>query len=400
MATLLTIDKITQEALAVLHNELPFTKRINSDYDSEFGEKGSKIGNTIRVRKPVQYTIRTGLTRSLSTVTEEYVNVALDIIKGIDFDFTDTEMLLEVDDFSRRFIQPGIKRLASEMEKLGLAKVMPKVYSFVGTKNSAITKDFVLDARTKLTEYITPKDQRYLLVTPKSNSTLVSALSGLFQSATSISEQYKEGVMGIALGFEFLESNLLPVQTVGEFAGTVLSNGATQTGASIAIDGFTNASGTVKAGSILTFAGTNAVNLETKADTGALQQFVVTANATVASNETTLVLSPPVVISGATQNVSASIADGSAVTWVNVGTTLGATFRENLAFHRDAFTFVMGRYDLPKAVEESSYQEVDGFKVRMVRYWDGANGKMATRLDTIFGYESLYPEWACRLGSA
>ncbi len=405
MATLLTIDMVTQEALAVLHNELPFTRRINRDYDSEFGVKGAKIGDTIRVRKPIQYTVRTGLARVPSTVTEEYVNVAMDFIRGIDFDFTDTEMYLKVDDFSRRYIMPGIKRLAAEMEKLGLNKVMAKVYNYVGTFNAAISQTFVMAANTKLTENLAPMGDRYLLVNPTSNATLVVALSSLFQSSSKISAQYEEGVMGVAFGFEFLVSNLMRTQTVGEFAGTVLSNGATQTGASIAINGFTNATGTVKAGSIVKFTGgaagdVNMVNPETKTDMGVAQQFVVTADATVAGNAATLVLSPAIVTSGALQNVTIAVPDDSTVTWVNVGTTLGLVYRENLAFHKDAFTFVMGEYQLPRGVDEASVQEIDGFKVRMVRYFDGANGQMNTRLDVIFGYEALYPQWAVRLASA
>lgn len=397
---LLTIDNVTQEALAVLHNSLPFCKRINRDYDGEFGKRGSKIGDTLRIRKPVEYTVRTSLTRSLTTVSEDYVSLTMDSIRGIDFDFTDTELFLKVDDFSRRYIMPAVKRLAAEIERVVLSKVMPKVPNWVGTANSAITKDFVLDALTKLNENLCPEGDRYLLVTPKSNSTLVSALSGLFQSATLIASQYKDGVMGIALGFEFLTSNLMPVQTVGLNAGTILSDGATQSGATIHIDGFTSATGTVKAGTILSFANCNAVNAETKADTGNAATFVVTADATVADNEVDLILSPAIVATGVNQNVTSTIADNSAVTWKNVSGTVAGTYRENLAFHKDAFTFVMGKYELPKSVEEASYQELDGFRIRVVRYFDGDAGAMNTRLDTIFGSELLYGAYAVRLGSA
>ena len=85
---LLTIDNVTQEALAVLHNALPFCRRINRDYEGEFGKRGSKIGDTLRIRKPVEYTVRTSLARSLTTVSEDYVSLTMDTIRGIDFDFT------------------------------------------------------------------------------------------------------------------------------------------------------------------------------------------------------------------------------------------------------------------------------------------------------------------------
>lgn len=397
---LLTLDVITQESLAILHNQLSFTSKLNHDYDSEFGKSGAKAGSTVRVRKPVQYSVRTTLARSVQTVAETYVNVTLDQILGVDFNFTDVEMETTIDDFARRYIKTAVVKLASEMEKYGLSKLVPAVNSFVGTFNTAITKDAVLDAGVRLTEQLAPETDRCLLVTPKANGILVSGFSGVFNSASAIGEQFRTGVMDHVYGFDFIVSNLIPVQETGTFAGTILSNGATQSGSSIAIDGFTAATGTIKKGTIVTFAGTNAVNLETKGNLGYLSQHTVTADATIAGNAATIIVSPALVATGVTQNVSSTIADGSAVTWVNVGTTVGNTYKECLAFHPDFATFVMAELELPKAVEDSSYQSTDdGFKIRVVRFWDGTNGVMCSRLDAFFGYDILYPEWAVRIGS-
>ena len=41
---LLTISKITNEALMVLENELTFTSEVNRDYDDQFAVSGAKIG--------------------------------------------------------------------------------------------------------------------------------------------------------------------------------------------------------------------------------------------------------------------------------------------------------------------------------------------------------------------
>ena len=48
---LLTISKITNEALMVLENELTFTNEVTREYDDQFAVTGAKIGNTLNVRQ-------------------------------------------------------------------------------------------------------------------------------------------------------------------------------------------------------------------------------------------------------------------------------------------------------------------------------------------------------------
>ena len=63
--TLLTIDMVTLEALRILHGSLSFVKNVNRDYDANFARDGAKIGDTLRVRKPPLYTVRTGRVMSV-----------------------------------------------------------------------------------------------------------------------------------------------------------------------------------------------------------------------------------------------------------------------------------------------------------------------------------------------
>ena len=58
--TLLTIDMVTLESARVLHGNLAFLKNVNKEYDPQFAQQGAKIGDTLRVRKPPKYTVRTG----------------------------------------------------------------------------------------------------------------------------------------------------------------------------------------------------------------------------------------------------------------------------------------------------------------------------------------------------
>ena len=52
---LLTISKITNEALMVLENELTFTSEVDRNYDDQFAVVGGKIGNTVNVRRPGRF---------------------------------------------------------------------------------------------------------------------------------------------------------------------------------------------------------------------------------------------------------------------------------------------------------------------------------------------------------
>lgn len=49
---LLTINKITREAIRMWHNTNEFVKNTNMQYDEEFAREGTKIGTELRIRLP------------------------------------------------------------------------------------------------------------------------------------------------------------------------------------------------------------------------------------------------------------------------------------------------------------------------------------------------------------
>src|SRR6185436_18940550 len=104
--TLLTIDMVTLEALRVLHGSCAFVKNVNRDYDDQFAKDGAKIGDTLRVRKPPKYTVRSGRVMAAQASTETYVSLPVTNQKGVDLDFTSAEFTLGIDEFSTRFLRP------------------------------------------------------------------------------------------------------------------------------------------------------------------------------------------------------------------------------------------------------------------------------------------------------
>mgnify|MGYP000556016473 CR=1 FL=1 len=58
--TILTPTAVTSEALRIIHQKLNFVGSIVREYDDSFAKSGAKIGSSLRVRNPNQYTRRQG----------------------------------------------------------------------------------------------------------------------------------------------------------------------------------------------------------------------------------------------------------------------------------------------------------------------------------------------------
>lgn len=386
--TLLTPDMITREALRVLHQKLTFVGSINRAYDNSFAASGAKIGDTLRIRLPNQYTVRTGATLSAQDVAEQNTTLVVNNQRGVDMSFTSVDLTLDIDDFSKRFITPAMAVLSASIEADAL-NMVKDVYQAANNIGNDITFKNVMLGRKRLNDSLTPEGDRTALLNTNDNVNLVDTLKGLFQDSNAIKEQYREGMMGRTGGFDFYETTHLTTQARGAANGSYLSNGATQTGSAIVID---TGTGAINAGEIVTFGGVFEVHPETKVSSGRLQQFVVTAN--YAGGGGTLNISPAIVATGARQNVSNSVADNSAMTVVGTANT---AYGQSIVYHKDAFTFATADLVLPGGVDMASRQTYDGISMRMIRQYDINNDAFPVRLDVLYGYKTLRAQLAARL---
>lgn len=389
--TILTPTQVTREALRVLHQKLNFVGNIVRDYDDSFAKSGAKIGDSIKVRLPNQYTVRTGATLSAQDTNENSVTLQVATQKGVDLNFSSSELTLSLDDFSARILEPAMAVLAANIEADALSMALD-VYQAVNGIGSAITLNRVLQGRKMLQDALAPADnQRTALLNTQDNVDLIDALKGLFQDSTAISKQYKEGIMGRTAGFDFYENTLLASQATGTAASatTYTVNGANQTGSGVVV---ATGATTFKKGDVVTFAGCNRVHPETKADTGVLQQFVVTAD--YAGGAGTLQISPAIATSGGAQNVTASPTNGGAVTKVGGAS---AVYRPSLVFHREAFAFATADLIMPGGVDFAAREVMDGISMRVVRAYDINNDKFPCRLDVLYGYKTLRAQLAARI---
>ena len=393
--TILTPSAVTREALRVLHQKLNFVGNINRQYDSSFAKEGAKIGDSLKVRLPNEYTVRTGATLSAQDTTETSTTLQVSTQKGVDLNFTSADLTMSLDDFSKRILDPAMSVLAANIEADAL-NMYKDVYNLVDQDATAFTWNTVLNGRKALNDNLAPMDnQRKCLLSTSSSVKLVDALKGLFQDSGEISKQYKEGMMGRSAGFDFYENTLLVPHTTGTAAKTTTYtvNGAVTTNGSSSVVVATGST-TFKQGDVFTVAGCYRVHPETKVSTGALQQFVVTAD--YSGGAGTLNFAPAIYTSGGRQNVvAAGMANGSAIVKVGAGNAeqLGA----DLVFHKDAFAFATADLLLPGGVDFASREVMDGISMRIVRQYDINNDKFPTRLDVLYGYKCIRPQLAARL---
>ena len=390
--SILTPTAVTRKALQILHQKLNFVGNINRQYDDSFAKSGAKIGSQLKIRLPNQYTVRTGASLSTQDTTENSTTLSVATQKGVDTTFTTNELTLSLDDFSSRILEPAMAVLAANIEADALSMVKD-VYQNVNNIGSAITLNKVLGGRKALTDALAPSDKRKLLLNTQDNLDLVDSLKGLFQDGSTIAKQYREGMVGSTAGFgDIYENTLIANQNTGTAASatTYTVNGAGQTGSGVIVAvGAT----TFKAGDIVTFAGCNRVHPETKVDTGVLQQFVITAD--YAGGAGTLAISPAIVATGGTQNVSASPTNGGAVTKVGGAS---AIYKPSLAFHENAFTFATA--DLEDVSQYGAWgaREVfDGISIRIARQYAISSDTIPCRIDVLYGYKTIRPELACRI---
>ena len=396
--TNLTSTVIVRKALDILHNKLTFTKSMNRQYDDQFAKSGAKIGDTLKIRNPIRTNVREGVTMDVQDATETSQDLVVSTRRGVDLSFTSTDLTMDIDDFSERYLVPSMAKLASKIDYLNLSQYK-NIYSQVGTPGTSPATSLVyLQAAQKMNEMAAPDDERrYACINPAAQSATVNGLASLFNPATEISSQFRKGAMGSALGFEFGMTQKINNHTCGAFAGTTLVDDTVAEGDEvITVDAFTDAAPTIKQGDSFTIAGVNAVNPETGEDTGSLQQFVCTADVTGASNEANIAVSPAFKASSSDpyQTITALPADGAAVTFAGTASTV---YPINLAHHKDAFTFVTADLEMPNGVDFAARENYEGISMRIVRNYDIINDAFPCRIDVHFGTKTIRPELACRI---
>jgi hypothetical protein len=396
---LVTSSLVAKEALAILQNMLGFAKNVNRDFQDEFAGnqgRGYSPGQTINIKRPPRYTYRAGRVSVPQATTETSIPLTLSQ-GGTDLSFTSLERTVSVQQFEQK-MQAAVAAVVNEIDRQGLDMARRTVANTVGTVGTLPTTQaaayaLLTQGNQKLDEMAAPRDrQRALVVNPAMNAAILQGMGGLFNASPAISKGYNDGIYQNAFGLNIdMDQNVARHTNGTAVAGTNTVSGAGQTGSTLTTAAL---NGTLTVGTVFTIAGVNAVNPQSRQDTGSLQQFVVTAAA--ATSATSVSISPAITPSGAFQNVTASPANGAAITIVGAAS---AAYDTNIMYHKDAFTLAMVPMFEPMAGTGAKVTQMsdDGFTVKVTQFYDGVNDNNLMRLDVLFGWAATYPELACKL---
>lgn len=413
--TLLTISKITNEALMVLENELTFTGEVDRNYDDQFAVVGAKIGATVNVRRPGRFIGTTGPNLNVEDFNETSVPVTLDTQFHVDTQFTTQDLALSLDMFSDRVLKPAVAAIANKIDFDGLALARLKTANIVGTAGTAPTSLLTyLTAGAFLDAEGAPRDgRRSCIVEPFTSATIVDSLKGLFNPAKQVSDQFEKGLMGVdAAGMKWKMDQNVGAQTFGAWTTTASTLTASTTSIGISsgwassstITITAGAAVTLRAGDVITIANVFAVNPQNRQAYGSnrLRNFVVNSTVT-GSGALSVSVSPAIITGGQFQNVTIPTTSGTAtVTPFSIGTSAtGTVSPQNIVMHRNAFTLAMADLEMPDGVHfagRASDKEL-GLSIRVVRQYTINNDSIPTRLDVLYGWAPLYPELSCRVAA-
>ena len=413
--TTLTADVVAKAALAILDNELGVLKTVHRAYEDEFSNQvnGYKIGDTISIRRPADFTVRTGATLSTQDVIEGKTTLTIDQQCGVDFQFTSSDLTLKITDLSERVMKPAMSSIINYMANDVLTTMYKRLYHWVGTPGETINSfaDFALGPR-RLDTMAVPMGDRYAALSPADHWGMLGSQTALYiQDAAR--GAYREGSLGTIGGIETRMSQVVPTHTVGPLGGTPLVNGATQNVTydtakntwtqSLITDGWTaSAASRVKEGDVFTIyaSGTSGakvkmVNPKTKAVTDVDQQFVVTADGSSdGAGNLTLTISPPIITSGPHQTVNVAPADNAGLVMVGTAST---GYVQNMMYHKNTMALAVVPMEMPAAAYGGHRESYKGLSVRVIPIYDGTNDISKWRLDLLYGRKVIDPRLGVRV---
>jgi hypothetical protein len=387
-------------------NSLQMGAKVDRQLDSQF----RKVGASIEVRRPIMFTATDGATLVKEDVEEKAATVTLDQRKHVGFAITSQDLTLKVEDFTARYVRPAAAELAQQVET-AIGDVYKQIGNFVGTPGTAPATFLAVGGAAKvLTKLGVPMDVRWSAFYDEDASlALANGLQSVFPTEIA-TKAIEEASIGRYSKFELFENQSLALHTVGAHGGTPLVDGATQNVTydasgdswtqSLVTNGWTSdVTDVLLAGDVITIAGVNSVNRKTRKNTGDLQTFVVTADATsgASTGPATLTISPPMITSGPFQTVTAAPANDAVIT-VKTGAA-ASEHKQNLAFHQNAITLAMAPLDLPTDGASASRESFGNISIRAVRQYNITTDETVYRFDILFGVKAQNPDFAVRTTS-
>lgn len=258
--TFITPTMVARDAAIALEDRLIVGNALSRDKEGLF--KASKVGDEIKVTVPPAVSNASEFSSSTSATdqTETEVPVTLEKHFYKRVDLTSKQKSLELSDFTRLVTMPNVQGIAESIDKFFLRNMQVFRKNLTGTVgNRPSTIAHVAAARKTLKDQKVGGNVFNALV----DTTVESSLSQLANFASFDYGQDasgRTGGLGMRYGLNFVtDANLGAFSrsaAAGDITGTpVIYATVAAGGTEISVDGVTNATGTIYAGTVFTIAG-------------------------------------------------------------------------------------------------------------------------------------------------
>ncbi len=390
------------------NNELTFLNQCDRRWDDSFQNKpqGAQIGDTINVRIQQRWEVSEGQALQQQSILNQTVPITVNKQFQVGMGWSSAQTALEVEEVQERYTVPAGQAQASKWDSFAASELYKSVYYSIGSPGTANTSNRSFLGASALLRKVAVPDGFVAVMEPDAMADLANANFSLFNPSKKIGEFFEKGyIASNALSIkDWYTDALMPTHTTGTFTtATPIVAGATQTGSSLTVSGMGGYA--MKCGDVFTLVGVYAVNPVAYTNTRVLQQFTLTADVS-GTDTATLSISPSIVTSGQLQTVTASPANGAAITWLGATGTVSATMaatvaNQSLIFNPAAFAFVM--VDLPENLAGANAKRVNSKKqklsMRWVEQYNIQTDQQPSRCDTIGGVATILPYYAVRAWS-
>lgn len=364
----LTAEKIAEKAPYKFSENLHIINTFKDEYSDAFGPN---TGETAKLKRTM-FSSASGIGADATSTDNSQDQGS--IIMQANFDrhqkitVTEKELRYDIDDFAEKVLNAPMRKLAAEAEAFAHKYIAENSVGLIGTPGVAQTNTDVINSIAEYFDnYATPYDMRIACLNPESKRNMIRDLQSLNSQSKYLPPSLQKGALHPVGGVDLYSHNIYNTHTTGNYGGTPLVNGGTQSVAwsavrdtytqTIVTDGW-SAGATLAAGDRITFAGVNGVHPETKQDLADLQKFTITQNVTAdSSGNATLTITPPILLasgSGTTPNyttVTAAPADNAVITVLTGAANL--PYKQSLFYHPEAIGF----QSIPYVNSETAYAD-------------------------------------------
>ncbi len=402
----LTHNMIAKEGAAMLVAESKFIQSVNREREKEFAKdsQGYKKGESVRIKIPPVPIVTEGHVYKEADANENakerHVMLTVDTQKHVSLQFGMAERALHISQFKDRFLRPAIGSLATDIDADLLKRAIVTVNNATFIQANEIHPLGAWGrARTMLQRCLAPSSKRICLLSSEISNRIVDNSGRLFNPTKEIAKQYKEGYLGRARGFEFLESeHIFRQQTGSHSKNAVKVVGAGQTGNTLTIGGLSNGE-TIKAGEVFSIAGVEQIHPITRQSFQVPLQFVVLEDVEAGGSTATVKIFPeitPATIGNQLKGnatVSASPANDAAITFLMDSDSL---IEQALCYDRDTFATAFVPLKVVEGCEGHTVN-ASSMALRVQTGGDWKNDFEGTRIDVLYGFTTVRNNHGARI---